>query len=43
MLFWILNLKKFSFKINARKWTLKVTCQELIEIKTPPDPIMPMW
>jgi hypothetical protein len=36
-------LKKLSLKINARKYTLKVTCQELIEVKTTPRRGMPAW
>lgn len=43
MIFRTRDLKNFPFKINTRKWTLKVTYQELIGIKTTPAHTMPMW
>jgi len=36
-------LEKLSLKINARKYTLKVTYQELIEVKTTRSQVMPAW
>ena len=33
----------FPLKINNRKWTVKVTYQELTEVKTPPAPSMQVW
>jgi len=36
-------LEKLSLKINARKYTLKVTYQELIKVKTTPRQGMPAW
>jgi hypothetical protein len=36
-------LEKLSLKINVRKYTLKVTYQELIEVKTTRSQAMPAW
>lgn len=36
-------LENFPLRINKGKWTLKVTYQELIEVKIPGSHGMPMW